>query len=411
MIKRQKYLNKLFQWKDKDVIKVITGMRRCGKSTLLKQFQQLLIEHGVSDNQLVFLNFEELENIELLDYKALYHYIKKLCRGKKQYYVFLDEIQNVSNFEKAIDSLYVKGNIDIYITGSNSYLLSGELATLLAGRYIEISILPLSFSEYCEAKLEINHEIAFSSYLKKGGMPYIALLNDDLDYIDDYLEGIYNTVIIKDIEERRKRKIDSNSSDRNVNDTALLQKIAQYLASSIGNIISIKGITDYIVSSGRKISHSTVDSYINALTEAYIFYKVDRYDLNGKTILKQNSKYYIVDTGLRRHLIRKREKDTGFLLENLVYFELIRRGYKVFIGKSGNYEIDFVAIKNDVVEYFQVSASLLEESTFEREIKPLKAIKDNYRKTILTLDRITLGNYEGIEVINAIDWLKEKATL
>ena len=404
MIERRNYLDKLLKWKDKDVIKVITGMRRCGKSTLLKQFQQILIDQGVNSKNIVFINFEELENIDLLDYKSLYSYIKKECKNNKRYYIFLDEIQNVKNFEKAIDSLYVKGNFDIYITGSNSYLLSGELATLLSGRYIEISILPFSFKEYTKAVKNPKPEESFASYVKYGGMPYSSILTD-ISYLDDYLEGIYNTVIVKDIEERRKRKLDDGRNERYVNDTFLLKKISQYLASSIGNIISITGITDYIVSSGRKISNSTVDSYIDALTEAFIFYKADRYDLNGKTILKQNSKYYIVDTGLRKHLVRKKESDIGYLLENIVYFELLRRDYKVYVGKSGTNEIDFVAIKNDSIEYYQVSASLLDESTFSREIKPLKIIKDNYKKTILTLDKFTLGNYEGIEVVNVLDWL------
>ncbi len=404
MIERENYIKKLFQWKDKDVIKVITGMRRCGKSTLLKQFQQLLIEQGISSNNIIYINFEELENIDLLDYKSLYNHIKKECHNNEHYYIFLDEIQNVKNFEKAIDSLYVKGNFDIYITGSNSYLLSGELATLLSGRYVEISILPFSFNEYSKATKNQKYEESFSTYLKNGGLPYSTLLTDK-NYLDDYLEGIYNTVIIKDIEERRKRKLDNGGFDRNVNDTLLLKKISQYLASSIGNIISVKGITDYLISSGRKVSNSTVDSYIDALIEAFIFYKVDRYDLNGKSILKQNSKYYIVDTGLRRHLVRKKENDIGYLLENVVYFELLRRGYIIYVGKSGTNEIDFVAFHNDIIEYYQVSASLLEESTFAREIKPLKSIKDNYKKTILTLDKFSQGNYEGIEVINALDWL------
>ena len=404
MIQRLGYLEKLLNWKDKDVIKVITGMRRCGKSTLLKQFQQLLIEQKIEPDCILFINFEELENQALLDYKNLYKYIIKSCNTKKRYYIFLDEIQNVINYEKAIDSLYVKGNFDIYITGSNSYLLSGELATLLSGRYIEISILPFSFKEYIDAKKIQNIDEAFSSYISYGGLPYSTSLSD-LNYLDDYLEGIYNTVIIKDIEERRIRKIESNRNDRNVNDISLLQKISQYLASSIGNIISIKSITDYLTSSGRKTSNTTVDSYISSLTEAYIFYKVERYDLQGKALLKQNSKYYIIDTGLRRHLIKKKEIDLGFLLENIVYFELVRRGYKVYIGKSGTSKIDFVALKNDITEYYQISASLLDQTTFNREMKPLKQIKDNYKKTILTLDRFTLGNYEGIEVINIIDWL------
>ena len=322
-------------------------------------------------------------------------------------YVFLDEIQRVEEFQKAVDSLYVKKNVDIYITGSNAYLLSGELATLLSGRYVEINMLPLSFAEFCEMKNGDDKDKLFAEYLKNGGIPYVAMLNDETDKIDMYLEGIYNTIIVKDVEERQNRK-ETNPNKRRITDLSLLKNISKFLASSIGSPISVKSIADYITSSGRRISQNTVDDYVQALVEPYIFYVVERYDVLRKQLLKKNQKMYIVDLGIRRHLLARRKYDLGFSLENIVFLELIRRGYTVNIGKVGESEIDFVARKNDNVYYYQVTASMTEESTFEREMAPLKSIRDNYPKAVITLDSFTLGNYEGIEVVNAIDWLLQK---
>lgn len=404
MIQRKEYLNQLIRWKDEPVIKVITGIRRCGKSTLLEMFQNYLKSLGVSDNQIISINFEELEYESLLDYKSLYGYIKERLHKTKKTYVFLDEIQQVEDFQKAVDSLYVKKNVDVYITGSNAYLLSSELATLIFGRYIEINMLPLSFREFCEVNDSKDKDNLFAEYMRTGGMPYVATLNKQTDMVDIYLEGIYNTIIIKDIEERQKRK-EKDPNKRKISDIALLKNISKFLASSIGNPVSVKSIADYIVSSGRKVSQNTVDDYVQALVEPYIFYPVDRYDVLGKQLLKQNQKLYIVDLGLQRHLLARQKYDLGFSLENIIFFELKRRGYSINIGKAGAKEIDFVARKNDDVHYYQVTASMVEESTFEREMTPLKSINDNYPKTVLTLDRFTLGNYEGIEVVNAIDWL------
>ena len=407
MVQRNEYLEQLIKWKDEQVIKVVTGIRRCGKSTLLEMYQDYLKTQGVGEDQIVSINFEELEYEDLLDYKALYNYVKERLHKSKPTYVFLDEIQQVEDFQKAVDSLYVKKNVDVYITGSNAYLLSGELATLLSGRYIEIKMLPLSFAEFYELKSGGDKEVLFAEYMKNGGLPYVTALGNDSDKIDTYLEGIYNTIIVKDVEERQRRKeIDPNK--RKITDIALLKNISKFLASSIGSPVSVKSIADYVTSSGRKISQNTVDDYVEALVEPYIFYPAERFDVLGKQLLKKNQKMYIVDLGLRRHLLARGKYDLGFSLENIIYFELLRRGYSVNIGKVGATEIDFVARKNEEVLYYQVTASMVEEATFEREMTPLRNITDNYPKTVITLDRFTLGNYEGIAVVNAIDWLLDK---
>lgn len=405
MVVRKNYLDKLISWKDYDIIKVITGIRRCGKSTLLKQFQKYLTDNGVAEEQIISINFEDLEFEDLLDYRSLYKYVKNRLLPDKKMYVFLDEIQKVSNFEKAVDSLYTQKNVDVYITGSNAYMLSSDLSTLLSGRYIEISMLPLSFKEVYEEKGGDKEE-TFNQYLKYGGFPYLTTMPLDEEQTNMYLEGIYNTVIIKDIEERENRK-NQDPNKRKITNIVLLKSIARYLASTIGSIVSIKNVTGYLTSNGRKVSASTVDDYMEALREAFIFYPVERFDISGKKILKTLNKWYIVDLALRDYMVPKKTYDLGFSLENIVYFELIRRGYRVSIGKTDTAEVDFVAQKNGEIIYYQVSASMLDQSTFERELLPLKSIKDNYKKIVLTLDRFTQGNYEGIEVVNAIDWLLE----
>lgn len=403
MVQRTEYLQQLKVWKDEKVIKVVTGIRRCGKSTLLQQFQTYLKENGVAEEQIISINFEELEYEHLLSYRALYDYIKeRLCDGKMTY-IFLDEIQKVESFEKVVDSLYVKDNTDIYITGSNAYMLSGDLATYLTGRYIELSMLPLSFREYHEL-VGGEPERTFAEYMKTGGMPYVARMDRTTEKIDMYLEGIYNTVIIKDIEDRQARK-ESDPTKRKVTDVVLLKTIARYLASTIGSPISVKGVTDYLISNGRKVSANTVDDYMDALSESFIFYPVERFDIVGKQLLKSNKKWYMVDLGLRNHILPRKQYDLGFSVENIVYFELLRRGYKVNIGKYGDTEVDFVAQKQGVLTYFQVTADMTAQETFEREMRPLRNSRDNYRKIVLTLDHFTVGDYEGIQVVNVIDWL------
>lgn len=406
MVQRKEYLEKLIGWKDDDVIKVVTGIRRCGKSTLLMQYQDYLKSIGIEENQIIAVNFEELEYEELCDYKKLYAYIKDRLVADKITYIFLDEIQKVPSFEKVVDSLYVKPNIDIYITGSNAYMLSGDLATLLTGRYVEISMLPLSFNEYMQLS-DKDKESAFADYIKYGGLPFVATMDRTDDKVDTYLEGIYNTVIVKDIEDRQKRQ-ESNSDKRKINDIPLLKTIAKYLSSVIGSPVSLRGITNYLVSSGRKISANTVSNYVDALIESFIFYPAERFDIVGKQLLKANKKYYMVDLGIRNHILPRKYYDLGFSVENIVFFELLRRGCKVTIGKYQENEVDFVAEKRGEFAYIQVTADMVSESTFDREMKPLYAIQDNYEKIVLTLDKLTVGNYDGIKVVNVIDWLLNK---
>lgn len=406
MVIRREYLSRLLAWKDEQVIKVVTGIRRCGKSTLLKQFQDHLLEEGVSQEQIISINFEDLDYEDLLDYKALYAYIKHRLCPDKMTYIFLDEIQKVDSFQKAVDSLFIKENTDIYITGSNAYLLSGDLATLLTGRYVEISLLPLSFVEYLECSGETGEQ-ALASYMKFGGFPYLSQMENTVEKVDTYLEGIYNTVVVKDIEDRQLRK-HPDPNKRKITDITLLKTIARYLASVIGSPVSVKSVSDYLVSSGRKVSPNTVDNYMEALQESFIFYPVERFDINGKQLLKVNRKWYIVDLGLRNHILPKKRYDLGFSLENIVFFELLRRGYQVNVGKNGDTEVDFVAQKQGVLHYYQVTADMTNEDTFDREIRPLQSIKDNYEKIILTMDHMTPGDYEGIKVVHLLDWLLEK---
>ncbi len=397
MIQRTEYLDNLKALKDKQVIKVIAGVRRCGKSTLFELYIDDLKKMGTEDSQIISINLEDLENANLLDYKALYNHIKDKLVPDKMNYIFIDEVQKCVGFEKAVDSLFIKKNCDVYITGSNAYLLSGELATLLSGRYIQIDMLPFSFKEYYEAtkKSGKSKQELFDAYLRYGSFPYVAYLENDEKIISQYIEGVYNTILIKDVATREK-----------INDITVLENILKTVASSIGSPISTKKISDTLVSSGRKISPNTVESYLRALTDSYILYNAARYDIKGRQFLKTLGKYYFVDTGIRNHIISQSAKDLGHLLENVVYLELLRRKNRVNIGKLAEKEVDFVATNMNEVEYYQVCASVLDEKTLERELAPLKEIKDNYPKILLTLDDIGKGaNYEGIRQINMIDWL------
>lgn len=406
MVQRKEYLRRLQSWKDEKVIKVVTGIRRCGKSTLLAQYQQWLKENGVDKEQIISINFEELEYEHLLDYKALYAYLKeRLCDGRMTY-IFLDEIQKVPSFEKVVDSLYVKENTDLYITGSNAYMLSGDLATLLTGRYVEISMLPLSFREYAEL-VSLPADQAFADYLRNGGMPYVAVMERTDEKVDTYLEGVYHTVIVKDIEDRQARR-QQDPQKRKVTDIVLLKTIARFLASTIGSPVSVRSVTDYLISNGRKVSPNTVNDYMDVLEEAFVFYSSERFDIVGKQLLKSNKKWYMVDLGLRNHILPRKQYDLGFSVENVVYFELLRRGYQVYIGKYGDTEVDFVAKRQGVLTYFQVTADMTNQQTFDREMKPFYAIRDNYPKIVLTLDRFTVGDYDGIQVVNVLDWLLEE---
>lgn len=398
IVQRKEYLDTLKKWREKQIIKVVTGVRRCGKSTLFSLYINYLIDTGVSKNQIIYVNLEEIEHENLLDYKALYDYIKeRLVKGKCTY-IFIDEVQQCKFFEKAVDSLYIKENVDLYITGSNAVMLSGELATLLSGRYIEISMLPLSFTEYLDFSKEKDIRTAFNDYLRYGSFPYVAGLEKKDTTIRTYLEGIYNTILIKDVATRE-----------GITDISVLESIIKFLSSNIGSPVSAKKVSDTINSSGRKISVNTVDSYIRALSQSYVFYKADRYDIKGKQYLKTLGKYYIVDTGLRNMLLTGSASDLGHLLENLVYLELMRRGYKIHIGKLIDKEIDFVVSGVKGVEYYQVSASVLDKNTMTRELSPLMKISDNHPKYLLTLDDIIPNaNYNGILHTNLIEWLLNK---
>ena len=406
MVERTEYLQQLKAWKDEQVIKVVTGIRRCGKSTLLSQYQDYLKQSGIPDEQIISINFEELEYENLLDYRKLYAYLKERLVVGKTTYIFLDEIQKVPSFQKVVDSLYVKPGVDLYITGSNAYMLSGDLATLLTGRYVEIKILPLSLKEFLTVT-KMNPEEGFAEYLQVGALPYVAVMDRTPEKVETYLEGIYNTVIVKDIEDRQARK-ETDRDKRKITDIVLLKTIAKYLSGVIGSPVSVKSITDYLISSGRKISPNTVNDYLEALTESFIFYPAERFDIAGKQILKASKKYYMVDLGLRNHILPRKRYDIGFSFENVVYFELLRRGYQVCVGKSGDTEVDFVAMKNGVYTYFQVTANMTNEETFERELRPLRNIQDNYEKIVLTAERYTVGNYDGIQVKYLVDWLLGK---
>lgn len=394
MVQRKQYLDKLKKIQNKQIIKVITGVRRCGKSTLLRQFREYLKESGIEEAQIIDINFEDIAYEHLLDYKALYVYLLERLHSEKMTYVFLDEIQAVPEFQKAVDSLFIKDKVDIYITGSNAHMLSGELATVLSGRYIELQMLPLSFAEYYEL-VGGNSRDAWNVYFRNGGFPYTAQIEEQ-DILKDYLAGIYHTVLLKDIVARKK-----------IQDVSLLESVIKFLFDNIGNIVSSKKIADSLTSFGRKTTSITVENYIKTLMESFILYKANRYDIKGKQHLKSLEKYYLVDVGLRRLLIGDKNTDIGHILENIVYLELIRRGYAVSIGKVGDLEIDFIAESGGDRTYYQVSATVLDPNTFSREIAPLKKIADHYPKYIISMDEISMSE-DGIKQINVVDFLLQK---
>lgn len=398
MKKRDLYLTQLLSYKDKPFIKVITGIRRCGKSTLLSLFEEHLLDNGIRPEHIIRMNFESFEFDEITTYKELHTAIhNKLKNNKDKHYILLDEIQQVPSWEKVINAFLVDANVDIYLTGSNAYLLSSELSTLLSGRYVEIKMQPLSFKEYL-VFIENNGDLQgqFNQYLKYGGLPTTVELIDSPDTIGPFLEGIYNTVLIKDVIERN-----------NVRDAALLESILKFIAANIGSVVSTKKISDYLTSSGRKTTSDTIDNYLRMLEKAFIIYRANRYDLKGKLYLKTLEKYYLVDMGIRNQLTGLRNTDYGHVLENIIYLELLRRGYEVSIGKIGTLEVDFVATKTNEKIYYQVSATILEEQTRSRELRPLEAIADNYPKYILTMDQTIFNDFSGIKVKNIIDFLLE----
>ncbi|MBP5676942.1 MAG: ATP-binding protein [Bacteroidales bacterium] len=391
-IERTSYLAQLIQWRDKHVIKIITGIRRCGKSTLMMQFQQLLRDEKVSEKQIISVNLEDLAFENLKDYRELYRYITARMVSGKMNYIFLDEIQSVEMFQKAIDSLFLKENVDIYLTGSNAYLLSGEISTLLSGRYIEIEVLPFSMKEF-KATTDAQGEQLYRNYIGSSSFPYTINLSSGTD-LRQYLQGIYSTVILKDIIQRSRMQ-----------DSDVLERVIRYLADNIGNVTSLKSIADTLTSNGRKSNPHTIENCVNGLLDSYMFYTASRYDVHGKEHLRVGNKYYLVDIGLRNLLLGIRPNDFGHILENIVYLELRRRGNQVFVGKVGKQEVDFVCLNGEDTAYYQVALSTREESTLQRELSPLEAIKDHYPKYLLTLDADPVSSHNGIKKQNVIDWL------
>lgn len=399
MIPRDGYIAKLEAYRDKQLIKVVTGLRRSGKTTLMELYEDRLRSSGVSDEQIIHINFEDVDYDYIETYKDLHSEIIKQLVPDKMNYIVLDEVQRVSGFERAVDSLYLRRNCDVYITGSNSKLLSGDLATLLTGRYVEINVLPLSFREYVSARGDnVRADILYRDYIENGSFPFVLQL-DGQWAVRQYLEGIYDSVVLKDIVSRRK-----------VINIDVLNRIVRFLFSSIGSECSANRISGALVSSGRKVSSQTVDQYLEAITDSFIFYKADRYDIKGKDILKTNPKYYAADLGLRKIVLGSAPGDAGHILENVVYLELLRRGYKVYVGKAGAAEVDFVAIGEEGEEYYQVAYTVndAEGKVLERELRPLLSIRDHNPKYLLTMDYGSVINHDGIRQKYVLDWLLEE---
>ena len=406
-IDRKEYLDFLVKSKDRQIIKVVSGVRRCGKSTLFEIYKDFLLENGVEKNQIISINFEDMDYEELIDYKKLYEYIKSKMIEDKRNYIFLDEIQHVDKFEKVVDSLFIKENTDLYITGSNAYFMSSELATLLSGRYIELKMLPLSFKEYYQAKLEYekmeqkeNRTLKtliqyYNEYIVNSSFPYTLQLDSDLKNIHEYLSGIYNSVLLKDIVARLK-----------ISDVMRLESVVKYIFDNIGNLTSLSKIANTLTSMGRKTDAKTIEKYIRGLTDSLLVHEVSRYNIKGKEFLSTLSKYYVTDLGLRQMILGNRNIDMGHILENVIYLELLRRKGNVYVGQFDKNEIDFVIINSNEIEYYQVALTVLDENTLKRELDAFKNIKDNYPKYLITLDDVMVNtDYDGIKVVNALEWL------
>ena len=409
-IDRKEYLDFLVKSKDRQIIKVVSGVRRCGKSTLFEIYKDFLLENGVEKNQIISINFEDMDYEELTDYKKLYEYIKSKMIGDKKNYIFLDEIQHVDKFEKVVDSLFIKENTDLYITGSNAYFMSSELATLLSGRYIELKMLPLSFKEYYQAKLEYekleqkeNRTLKtliqyYNEYIVNSSFPYTLQLDSDLKNIHEYLSGIYNSVLLKDIVARLK-----------ISDVMRLESVVKYIFDNIGNLTSLSKIANTLTSMGRKTDAKTIEKYIRGLTDSLLVHEVSRYNIKGREFLSTLSKYYVADLGLRQMILGNRNIDMGHILENVIYLELLRRKGNVYVGQFDKNEIDFVVINSNEIEYYQVALTVLDENTLKRELDTFKNIKDNYPKYLITLDDVMVNtDYDGIKVVNALEWLLEE---
>lgn len=398
LIQREQYLAFLRRHKDQDVIKVVSGVRRCGKSTLFELFKQELLASGVKANQIISINFEDLEYEPLQEYHALHEYIVERLIPDIPMYVFLDEVQHVVQFEKVVGSLFIKPNVDIYITGSNAYFMSSDIATLLTGRYVQVEMLPLSFKEFHSAysQQNLSDMDIYNLYIEHSSFPRLVHVEDD-ESIDEYLESILNTVVLKDIVTRLK-----------ITDVPLLLDIIKYLLANIGSLINPTKIANTLTSYGRKTDNKTVEKYLQGLKDGLLIYEVDRFDVKGKVLLQRNAKYYVVDSAFRKFLLSRTDSDRGHILENIVYLELVRRGYRVYVGHLQNGEIDFVAKKPHRLEYYQVSYTVMEDTTLRRELSPLEQLDDNYPKYLLTMDVLhKTDNHNGIEQKNVLDWLLE----
>ena len=398
LIQREQYLAFLRRHKDQDVIKVVSGVRRCGKSTLFELFKQELLASGVKANQIISINFEDLEYEPLQEYHALHEYIVERLIPDIPMYVFLDEVQHVVQFEKVVGSLFIKPNVDIYITGSNAYFMSSDIATLLTGRYVQVEMLPLSFKEFHSAysQQNLSDMDIYNLYIEHSSFPRLVHVEDD-ESIDEYLESILNTVVLKDIVTRLK-----------ITDVPLLLDIIKYLLANIGSLINPTKIANTLTSYGRKTDNKTVEKYLQGLKDGLLIYEIDRFDVKGKALLQRNAKYYVVDSAFRKFLLSRTDSDRGHILENIVYLELIRRGYRVYVGHLQNGEIDFVAKKPHRLEYYQVSYTVMEDTTLRRELSPLEKLDDNYPKYLLTMDVLhKTDNHNGIEQKNVLDWLLE----
>ena len=394
-LERNNYLEKLMAFRDKHIIKIITGIRRCGKSTLMEIYQDALRSRGVAEEQIVAVNFEDFDFRTLRQPEQLHAYIKERITPGKMTYVFLDEIQHVERWPEVIDSLFLRKELDLYLTGSNAYLLSSEIATMISGRYVELKMLPLSFGEYVSA-MDDSQPLSrlYRSYIETTSFPYGLELQGQPKELRDYLEGIYNTVVVKDLVSRKK-----------IPDVMMLESVARFLFDAIGSPLSTKKIADTMTSSGRKIDVKTVEKYVDALMESFIIYQAKRYNIKGKQYLKTLEKYYVVDMGLRFMLLGSRSTDVGHMLENVIYLELLRRGYEVYVGKVDNLEVDFVAMDGKETRYYQVAATVRDQQTLQRELASLQKINDHYPKRILTLDEDPEADYDGIRRINALEWL------
>ncbi len=397
MIERPNYIRELIKFKDKDLIKIITGIRRCGKSTLMDLYKEYLLQNGVDKSQIISINLEDLKYAFIQNYMDLYNYINDRLLEDRKNYVFIDEIQMIANFQRVADSLYLNKNIDLYITGSNAKLLSSELSTLLTGRYIEIKMLPLSFKEFASTKDVMDLEALYNEYISLGSFPYATQLEED--EVSRYLGSLFNDVIIKDVMIRKS-----------ISDESMLKSVAMFALDNVGNLLSSNNIANTMTSNGRAINVRTVEKYLEGFTEAFFLYKASRYDIKGKQYLKTGEKYYVSDLGLRYFMLGRKLGDRGHILENIIYLELLSRGYDVYIGKVDEYEVDFVALDSNGRIYVQVCETLRdnENRILTRELNSLEKINDNYGKLILTLDKMPLSNENGIIVRNALEWLVDK---